>query len=175
MAYGLGEFCSDLSSLLKEDGKGALDEIAARLRLLLANPAFIAETFSDDTPKGKRTLFHDEGSDAYVLAHVHLPGKRGKPHSHGASWAVYGTARGFTVMTEWTRVNPESDSHAELMPGIPYRLGAGDARAYGPHVIHSTEHPEKAWVIRITGTKLSEIPRYHFNSETDRLIEAPAR
>jgi hypothetical protein len=175
MAYGLGEFCSDLSSLLKKNGTDALGDIAARLRLLLANPEFIAETFSDDTPKGKRTLFHDAASDAYVLAHVHLPGKRGKPHSHGASWAVYGTARGVTVMTEWTRTNPETDAHAVLEPGAPYRLGAGEARAYGPHVIHSTEHPEKTWVIRITGTKLSEIPRYHFNPETDRLIEAEAR
>jgi len=41
-------------------------------------------------------------------------------------------------------------------------------------VIHSTAHPEKAWVIRITGTDLEAIPRYHFTPRTDRLVEATA-
>ena len=51
-----------------------------------------------------------------------------------------------------------------------YRLAPGQTRAYGPGVIHSTAHPEKAWVIRVTGTDLDELPRYHF-SKQDRILE----
>jgi predicted metal-dependent enzyme (double-stranded beta helix superfamily) len=171
MAYALDDFCTDLNRIVKAEGVAGLSHIAEKLEKLLGNPAFVAETFTDDTPKGKRTLHFDAETGAYVLAHVHLPGQRGKPHSHGASWAVYGNARGYTKMIEWARTNPEAETHSVLRPNIAYRLEAGEARAYGPHVVHSTEHPEKAWVIRVTGTKFSDIPRYHFNPETDTLIE----
>jgi hypothetical protein len=46
---------------------------------------------------GKREFWHDQETDAYVLAHVP---EVGNPHSHGASWAINGTARGVTEMTE---------------------------------------------------------------------------
>ncbi len=52
-----------------------------------------------------------------------------------------------------------------------YVLRLGDTQAYGPGVIHSTAHPQKAWVIRITGTDLDAIPRYHFRAKTDRIVE----
>ena len=171
MSYSLSDFCSDLNAALKANEVGAIERVAENLKRLLANPDFIAETFDDDMPKGKRTLYRDADSGAYVYAHVHLPGGRGKPHSHGASWAVYGNAKASTVRTEWQRVNAPNEAHAELKPVKHYALNAGEARAYGPHVIHSTQHPEKAWVIRVTGTNLADIPRYHFNPETDRLLE----
>ena len=53
-----------------------------------------------------------------------------------------------------------------------YRLGPGETKAYGPCVIHSTAHPKKAWVIRVTGTDLDVLSRYHFGKH-DRLL-APA-
>ena len=84
--------------------------------MLLRNPQFVAESFSDDTPIGKRTLHHDPDTDVYVLAHVYEGPKKGSPHSHGASWAVYGTARAVTKMTEWRRTNPESEEQAVLEP-----------------------------------------------------------
>lgn len=171
MTYGLNDFTADLNAILKAKGVDGIGELAEKLKLLLANKEFVAATFNDDTPKGKRTLYHDADSDAYVLAHVHLPGGRGKPHSHGTSWAIYGNATACTVMTEWERVNDVGDDHAELKPVAHYSLNAGDAKAYGPHVIHSTEHPEKAWVIRITGTDLKHVPRFHFNPEKDRILE----
>ena len=44
------------------------------------------------------------------------------------------------------------------------------ARGYGPGVMHSTHHPKKAWVIRVTSTNLDKLPRYHFR-EQDKIIE----
>jgi hypothetical protein len=173
MAYTLADFCEDHHALLTSGLSldRALPQIADKLALLLRNPEFVAETFSDDTPIGKRELHHDADTDVYVLAHVQQGAKKGSPHSHGASWAVYGNARAFTDMTEWRRVNPESEPQAVLEPVSHYRMGPGDTRAYGPRVIHSTAHPEKAWVIRVTGTDLDAIPRYRYKPERDRIAE----
>ena len=172
--YGLAQFSDDLRAILKSDGQAGLPRVAEKLQQLLANPAFVAETFDDSTPAGKRVLFHDPDTDVYVLAHVHERSKKpGLPHSHGTSWAVYGNAKGSTNMTIWRRVNPETDAHAELTVVDKYQLGEGQARLYPAGAIHSTEQPEKAWVVRVTGTDLDVLPRYRFNRNTDRMLEVP--
>lgn len=172
MTYDLDQFCSDLARILAARGNAGLPEIADKLALLLQNPAFVQATFTEDMAPGKRELFHDPVSDAYVLAHVWPAAKNGNPHSHGASWAIYGNAIGFTEMTEWRRLNPESEEHAVLTVADRYRLEPGHARAYGPHVIHSTAHPEKAFGIRVTGTDLDVLPRYRFSPKKDAIVEA---
>jgi predicted metal-dependent enzyme (double-stranded beta helix superfamily) len=171
MTDRLDRFCAEMRSILKAKGQQGLPEIAEKLKPLLTDREFVAATWSDETPDGKRVLFHDPETDAYVMAHVQPAGKGGNPHSHGASWAIYGNARGFTEMTEWRRVNPESEDHAVLEPSKKYRLGPGDTYAYGSGVVHSTMHPEKAWVLRITGGDLDKIPRFHFRPRKDKILE----
>jgi predicted metal-dependent enzyme (double-stranded beta helix superfamily) len=172
MAYTLREFCDDTHRILKTNSLAeALAKVSERLSDLLRNPDFVAQTFNEDLPPGKRELYHDPELDFYVLAHVQEPGKAGKPHSHGASWAIYGNAREVTEMTEWRRTNPQSDEHYALAPDKRYGLRAGETRAYGPGVIHSTSHPRKAWVIRVTGTDLDKISRYHFRKQ-DKILES---
>jgi len=171
MAYTLDNFCAESRTILKAQAlPAALAQIAERLGRLLSNPAFVAETFSEDQPPGKRVLYHDPETDFYVMAHVQEGGKTGKPHSHGTSWAIYGNARAVTEMTEWRRTNPENEEHAVLVAASKYGIGPGQTRAYGPDVIHSTAHPEKAWVIRVTGTDLDKLPRYHFRKQ-DKILE----
>jgi hypothetical protein len=172
MAYTLDQFCNDARSILKAQPLAdALPKVAERLGALLVNPAFVAETFTDDTPVGRRELFHDPELDFHVLAHVQEGGKTGKPHSHGTSWAIYGNAMNLTEMTEYRRVNPESEENVVLAPASKYALRPGQTRAYGPGVIHSTAHPQKAWVIRVTGTDLDKLPRYHLRKQ-DRVLES---
>lgn len=171
MAYDLENFCVDLNALLTAKGRDALPEITEKLRGLLVNPAFVAATFDDAMPPGQRVLHHDPQTDAYVLAHVQAPGKQGTPHGHGPSWAIYGNARGTTEMTEWRRINPPGDDHAELAATEHYQLGPGQSRAYGLDAIHSTAHPEKAWVVRVTGTNLDLLARWRFDRTRDRIVE----
>jgi hypothetical protein len=171
MAYALSEFCNDAHTILKSNPlAAALPQVAEKLSALLVNPSFVAETFSDEMPPGRRVLYHDPELDFYVLAHVQEGGKTGKPHSHGKSWAIYGNARNVTNMTEYRRTNPESEENAVLERVATYGLRPGQTRAYGPGVIHSTAHPDKAWVIRITGTDLDKLQRYHFRKQ-DRILE----
>ena len=163
-------FTDDLVSTLKQKGVAGLHEIALKLQPLLRDPQFARLAFPDETQR-KRVLFHDENTGVYVLAHLQQAGKNGKPHSHGASWAVYGNIAGATDMTAWRRINADGEDHAILEPVERYRIGPGDARAYRPHVIQSTAHPENARVIRITGTDLDAIDRYHFDATKDRLLD----
>jgi hypothetical protein len=171
MAYSLDQFCADLSATLQAKGESGLPEIARKLSDLLNNPDFVATTFSEDMPPGRRELWHDPQTDVYVLAHVQEGAKVGKPHSHGASWAIYGNAMGVTEMTEWRRVNPASEDAVVLEKAEQYGLGPGQTRAYSSGMIHSTAHPEKAWVIRITGTDLDHLPRYRFRPKMDKILE----
>jgi hypothetical protein len=171
MAYTLNEFCTDSRAILKAQSLGdALPQIADRLSRLLANPAFVTGTFNDDMPPAKSVRHHDPELDFYVLAHVKEGGKKGKPHSHGSSWAVCGNAKNVTETTEWRRINPEGEDHTELAAASKYSLRPGQTKAYGPGVIHSTAHPEKAWVIRVTGTDLDNLPRYHFGKQ-DKILK----
>ncbi|HSR56470.1 MAG TPA: hypothetical protein VLN73_09505 [Alphaproteobacteria bacterium] len=172
MAYTLDEFCKDLhDALVEKVDDESRETVRANLEKLLANPDFIAETWNEDTPPGKRVLYHDKDTDVYVLAHVQEAGKKGNPHSHGASWAIYGNATGATDMSVWRRTNSEDDDHAELVLDEEYSITPGKAQAYGPGVIHSTGHPGKAWVIRVTGTDLDTLPRYRFDPKKDKILE----
>jgi predicted metal-dependent enzyme (double-stranded beta helix superfamily) len=172
MSYGLPAFCADLTRILKDKAVAGLPEIAEQLKRLVGNPEFVAETFMGSSAP-QRLLHHDAETDAHVLAHIQPAGKSGVPHSHGTSWAVYGNARGDTEMIEWRRVNAEREEHAVLEAADRYFLRAGQTRAYGPHVIHSTAHPDGAWVIRVTGTNLEKLPRYYFRPKKDKLLPAP--
>ena len=168
----LDHFGRQSSKVLSEEPlEVALERIAAGLAVLISDPGFVAFSFREDDPPGKRELLHDAKTGFYVFAHVQKAGKTGKPHSHGASWAIYGSVRGYTDMTEWRRVNPETEERSVLEAADKYRLNAGETRAYGPGVIHSTAHPEHAWVIRMTGTDLDTIPRYHFSARRDEILE----
>jgi hypothetical protein len=172
MAYSLDEFCGDCHDILIRGSDDAgREQIRANLEKLLANADFVSETFQDDMPASKRALYHDEDTDVFVYAHVQEEGKRGNPHSHGASWAIYGNAVGITNMTMWHRTNAETDDHAELEITEEYAITPGVARAYGPNLIHSTQHPGKAWVIRVTGTDLDDLPRYRFDASKDKILE----
>jgi predicted metal-dependent enzyme (double-stranded beta helix superfamily) len=173
MTYTLEQFCADTHAALDQAGASlsALEHIGQCLERLLRNQDFVAATFQPDTPAGKRSLYHDAKHDFHVLAHVQTAGKSGSPHSHGSSWAIYGNAAGVTSMTEYRRLNPDHEPSAVLEVTERYDIGPGQSRVYPPDMIHSTAHPEKAWVIRITGTDLDVLPRYHFKKSTDRILE----
>lgn len=173
MSYSLQQFCADTNTILGEGGpiQLRLDKVAEKLSTLLLDEGFATATFSPDTPAGKRELYHDAEFDYYILAHVQEGGKRGTPHSHGESWAIYGNINGATRMREYKRVNPENEEGAVLEKTAEYDLTRGLTKAYGPGYIHSTEHPEKCWVIRITGTDLDQIPRYRFRKLRDKVLE----
>ena len=57
--YSLTEFARDVCAIVKSDGQAGLQRVAEKLQQLLANPAFVAETFDESMPPGKRVIFHE--------------------------------------------------------------------------------------------------------------------
>jgi hypothetical protein len=92
MACTLDEFCAEASGLLKSEPlPGALEAIARRLRDLLSNPQFVAQTFNDDMPPGRRVLHHDAETDFYVSRMCRKATRRASPTAtgrHGRSTAT---------------------------------------------------------------------------------------
>jgi len=172
MAYGLDDFCAALCAAVAAQGIAGLGKVEGALSQLLRDREFVAATFDESMPPGSRTLAFEPVSGAYVLAHVHAPGREGSPHSHGESWAVYGTARGATMMTEWERVDDGIADGTALTAVARYTLEPGQTHAYHSGMLHSTAHPVPTWVIRVTGTNLDTVQRYRFDRTRDRIVPA---
>jgi hypothetical protein len=168
----LDAFCVTLREAVTVRGIDGLPEVERALSQLLLDPAFVAAAFDEAAPVAKKQLAHEPVTGAYVLAHMHAPGREGAPHTHGDSWAVYGTARGATVMTEWRDVDDGNADGRALTASERYTLAPGETRAYHSGKIHSTQHPVPTWVIRVTGANLDAVERYRFDPKRDRIVPA---
>lgn len=167
MAYTLEDFCRDAhDAMARDSGPAGREAIRRHLEKLLANEDFVAAHLAGQS-KGKTPLYHDEEFDFHVMAHGTDEGDRiGKPHDHGASWAVYGQAIGPTDMTVWRRTDDGGiDGHAELEAERSFPLEPGKAALFDSGVIHSTAHPKPARWIRVTGTDLDTIERYAYDPD----------
>ena len=92
------------------------------------------------------------------------------PHDHGASWAIYGQAVGYTDMTEWARLDDGSaEGVAKIEKANEYRLERGDAGIFDDFKIHSISYPAGARFIRVTGVDLSTIARARFDAENNTI------
>ena len=170
MGYSLEQFCADARGALQADnGPGGRDEVLINLEKLLADPDFIAAQCGPDAEPGIRTLHRDKDTGFNVLVHIYEGGKKGPPHDHGRSWAVYGQAAEWTDMTIWKRLDDKDENgKAKLVEDKSFRLEPGMAGTFEPGDIHSIHFPDGARFVRVTGTNLDAIPTYRFdpNSET---------
>lgn len=167
MTYTLDQFCADAhDAMAKDPGNAGRNEIRAYLERLLTNQDFITEHLTAQRT-GKALLYHDNDFDFYVMAHgTSEENRKGTPHDHGASWAVYGQAIGITNMTVWNRTDDGSQNgHAEISKDQTFPLNPGNAALFDTGVIHSTAHPGPARWVRVTGTNLDTIARHAYDPD----------
>jgi predicted metal-dependent enzyme (double-stranded beta helix superfamily) len=171
MSYDLEQFIADCRAALTRDpGPKGREEVRARLEHLLSERAFLARYCGDDVPKGLKVLYEDKDLGFQVLTHINEKARVSPPHDHGASWAIYGQATGYTDMTEWERVDDRSDAaRAELRPTKKYRLNPGQAGIYQDGDIHSIDYPDNSRFVRVTGTNLDRIKRDSFDLATGKV------
>jgi hypothetical protein len=103
-----------------------------------------------------------------ILLHGADRPKKGAPHDHGESWALYYQVEGFTEMTSYHRLTGEQGQPgpAALEVFDVQKVQPGYAMFFGPHMIHSTRHPESpARWIRVTGDDLDYATRLRFSIE----------
>ena len=167
MAYTLEEFSADCRKTLKDTpGPSGREKVRILLERLLDNKEFVAAHCGPDAPLGIHTLYHDEETDFYVLAHIMDGSRKSPPHDHGPSWAVYGQAVGHTDMTIWDRKDDGTKpGYADIAPGRRFRLTPGKAGVFDVGDIHQIEYTDKARFVRVTGTDLATVPTYRFDPE----------
>ena len=165
MAYSFEQFCADSRAALSTDnGPGGHDKVRNNLENLLADPDFIAAECGPDAEPGIRTIHRDKDTGFNVLVHIYEGGKKGPPHDHGQSWAVYGQAAEWTDMTLWARKDDGSkDGFADLDEKQTFRLTPGKAGKFEVGDIHSIHFPDGAKFVRVTGTDLDAIPTNRFD------------
>jgi predicted metal-dependent enzyme (double-stranded beta helix superfamily) len=170
MAYDLADFIADCRAALSHDpGPNGRDKVRAALERLLANAEFVRRVCGEEAPHGLNVLYEDSALGFQILAHINEKPRTSPPHDHGASWAIYGQATGYTDMIEWERRDDGADpERATLEPKTNYRLLPGQAGIYQEGAIHSIDYPANARFIRVTGTNLDRIPRRRFDLATGK-------
>jgi len=104
MGYTLEQFAAACHRLLAEEpGPEGREKVCALVQDVLEDEAFIATHLGDGVPE-RKILYEDPRLGFCVLAHVYRSARESPPHDHGPSWAIYGQARGETVMTDWAIV-----------------------------------------------------------------------
>lgn len=121
----------------------------------------------------KVRLWGSQGSGIQILLHGADTPKRGSPHDHGQSWALYFQVSGVTEMSTYNRISgvPGRPGRAVLEKTDQTDLTPGNAMFFGPLVIHSTQHsaPPARW-IRVTGTDLDYVERLRFSIERQEAV-----
>ncbi len=148
MGHTLEQFAAACHRILAtEPGPGGRQKVCALVQEVLKDEAFIAR-------------YEDSQLGFCVLAHVYTGAKESQPHDHGPSWAIYGQARGETVMSDWAIVEPAAQAKpGRVRPVRSYTLKPGMAHVYNEGDVHSPRRDGPTRLIRIEGTNMDKVRR----------------
>jgi predicted metal-dependent enzyme (double-stranded beta helix superfamily) len=157
---GFATACRDI--LAGTPGPGGRQKVRALLEEVLKDEAFVARHLGDDVPE-RKILYQDPELGFCVLAHVYTGARESQPHDHGPSWAIYGQARGQTVMSDWAVVTPATpDRPGKVRLAGSYTLSPGMAHVYNEGDVHSPRRDGPTRLIRIEGTNMEKVRRLAF-------------
>ena len=144
----------------------------ALINAFLRQPG-VEESLAELDVEKKVRLWGNKGSGMQILFHGADTPKKGSPHDHGQSWALYFQVTGVTSMTTYKRIvgGPGQPGDAVLEKVDETDVTPGNAMFFGPQVIHSTQHPSPpARWIRVTGTDLDFAERLRFSIERKEAV-----
>jgi hypothetical protein len=160
MGQSLDEFAAACRRILSADaGPTGRQQVCALLRDVLKDDAFVARYLPDGAPE-RKILYEDPQLGFCILAHVYDGARESNPHDHGPSWAIYGQARGETVMNDWTVVEPpHGGTPGKVRHARSYRLAPGVAHIYNEGDVHSPRREGPTKLIRIEGRNMDRVGR----------------
>jgi hypothetical protein len=160
MGHTLEQFSAACHQLLtQEPGPAGRRKVCALLQEVLQDEAFVARHLTDDGPE-RKILYEDPALGFCILAHVYRGPKESAPHDHGSTWAIYGQARGETVMSDWTVVEPAAEGKpGKVRLARSYTLKPGAAHLYNEGDLHSPRRDGPTRLIRIEGRNTETIRR----------------
>ena len=148
--------------LAAEPGPAGREQVRALIQEVLADDAFVAKHLGDDVPE-RKVLFEDPQLGFCILAHVYRGARESNPHDHGPSWAIYGQARGETVMNDWALVEPAGpDKPGKVRHVRSYRLKPGMAHVYNEGDLHSPRRDGPTRLLRVEGTNMDKVKRLSY-------------
>jgi hypothetical protein len=166
MAHTLEQFAADCHRILKADcGPKGQQEVCDLLQDVLKDEEFVATHLGDDVPE-RKVLYEDSELGFCILGHVNRGAKESPPHDHGPAWAIYGQARGETVMTDWELVEAATeDKPGKVRVAKKYTLTPGMAFAYDVGDLHSPQRSGPTRLIRLEGQNMDNVSRLAYRPE----------
>jgi hypothetical protein len=160
MGHTIEQFSAACHQILAGDpGPRGRQKVCVLLEDVLKDDAFIAAHLGDDVPE-RKILYEDPTLGFCILAHNYRGARESQPHDHGPSWAIYGQARGETVMSDWALVERATeDKPGRVRHVASYTLEPGMAHAYNEGDLHSPRRDGPTRLIRIEGTNMDKVRR----------------
>jgi len=160
MGYTLETFAAAAHDILiAHPGPAGRQKLCALVQDVLKDDAFVDTHLGDDVPE-RKILYQDPQLGFCILAHVYRGARESNPHDHGPSWAIYGQARGETLMNDWALVEPASGTRPGKVRHVrSYSLKPGMAHVYNEGDLHSPRRDGPTRLIRIEGTNMDRVKR----------------
>lgn len=161
MGYTLEQLAADSHAALTADpGPAGREAVRRHLERALQDSDFVETHLGPHNETPRKALYEDPELGFCIMAHVYTGAKGGEPHDHAGTWAIYGQAKGTTVMTEWKKLKaPEGDTPGLVEPVKTYELKPGMAVVYNEEAIHSPDRAGPTRLIRIEGRNLDGAKR----------------
>ncbi len=154
--------CHD--ALAANPGNAGRKQVCALIQEALKDPEFVAAHLGDDVPE-RKILYEDPQLGFCILGHVYEGAKESKPHDHGPTWAIYGQAKGETVMSDWELVEPAAEGKPGRVRLVrQYSLTPGMAYVYNEGDLHSPRRDGPTRLIRVEGTNVEKIRRLAYEA-----------
>ncbi len=165
MGYTLNHFAAECHRLLAaEPGPAGREKVVALLEDVLKDEDFVATHLGDDVPE-RKVVYEDPQLGFVIVAHNNRTAKGSAPHDHGPSWAIYGQAKGETVMTDWECVERPADGKPGRARRLhDYALKPGMAYLYNEGVLHSPRRDGPTKLIRLEGTNMDRVKRQPYEA-----------
>ena len=163
MGYTLAQFSDACHGILADNpGAEGRKKVCALVQEVLIDDAFVAAHLGDDVPE-RKVLYEDPELGFCILGHVYHGAKDSNPHDHGPSWAIYGQARGETVMTDYEPMaRPGEGKPGKARRIKDYTLKPGAAYLYNEGDLHSPRREGTTRLIRIEGKNMEKVQRFPY-------------
>jgi predicted metal-dependent enzyme (double-stranded beta helix superfamily) len=126
------------------------------------------------TEGGKNLLFYVDPDYGFAInAVVRVPGRRGRPHDHGAAWVLYGVLDGTESLERYQRLDDGSrPGYAEIKMTSVTTGSQGKVDLVPPHDIHAEQGGEaRSVAIILRSQKLGGTNTQHGFNVAEKTVE----